>query len=109
MILEELGDDATDLEGNPPIMPEGEEFDADAKAFIGRLILSDKPVTQDEAPVMLNALIWVGVICKRFIDLYETGVPESVEPFEFVMNCMRSIAGYCETTAEYGNPFFVSA
>lgn len=83
-----------------PIAPAPEEFDPDARAFLGRLVISDEVVTPQLAGRLFYAVIWLGLVLKRYILHFEEQDPSVVPHLQFASEQIQRIAAYCERALE---------
>jgi hypothetical protein len=107
-VAEEAGTPLTNLTdmntGKPPIAPEPSDFDSDVRSFLGRLIISEEIFDPAKLDQLYNALVWLGIVLRRHITHYEKEQPEVVPRLTLAMDCIKTMANYCETAIEQSQP-----
>lgn len=89
----------------PLMIPRAEDFDPDARAFIGKLILNRKVVSPEEATTLAGGLIWLGAVLKRQWTECEQANPESREQYQFALDAISLVADYAMGAVELGRSF----
>jgi hypothetical protein len=104
-----LGEDAGGavelLSGGPALPPDAEAYDPDARAFLGRLVLSGEIVSRDRSAQVFQGLGWLSSVLKRYVMEMRGVKPEYVPAFQFALDVTMKIGGYCGETYQGGPPF----
>lgn len=85
--------------GKRPVRSDPEDYNADIRALLGRLLLSDEAVDENEWQLTFDVLVWVGAILTRYINALSDEEHEFYEylpGFEFCLSVFKQIAEYAE-------------
>jgi hypothetical protein len=97
------------MTGRGPMRPQAGEFAPEVRVFLARTLLDPAPVGPSEAETMYGALVYMGIVLKKFRDHWGGTDPALEERLAAIQAIVATVAGFCETCMNENRPFAVSA